>query len=95
MSEYFEAKTYVNLPVKIQAIQWDGTFESHFDVISFCGDKTFITSHLKEVTEYLCMSTDAGEFVVSPKDYIIKGVKGEFYPCKPDIFEMTYKEVIE
>jgi hypothetical protein len=28
-------------------------------------------------------------------DYIIKGVKGEFYPCKPDIFEMTYERVEE
>jgi len=30
---------------------------------------------------------------VCPGDYIIKGIKGEFYPCKPDIFEMTYEEV--
>ena len=31
--------------------------------------------------------------VASIGDYIIKGVKGEFYPCKPDIFEMTYEPV--
>ena len=31
-----------------------------------------------------------GEHIASVGDYIIKGVKGEFYPCKPDIFEMTY-----
>jgi hypothetical protein len=30
---------------------------------------------------------------VCPGDWIIKGVKGEFYPCKPDIFELTYEEV--
>jgi len=30
-----------------------------------------------------------------PGDYIIKGVKGEFYPCKPDIFEQTYEPVEE
>ena len=29
----------------------------------------------------------------NPDDYIIKGVKGEFYPCKPDIFEATYEKV--
>lgn len=34
-----------------------------------------------------------GEMAVSEGDYIIKGVKGEFYPCKPDIFEMTYEAV--
>lgn len=30
---------------------------------------------------------------VSPMDYIIKGVKGEFYPCKPDVFEQTYEKI--
>lgn len=34
-----------------------------------------------------------GWHIVCPYDYIIKGVKGEFYPCKPDIFEMTYELV--
>lgn len=33
------------------------------------------------------------EYIASIGDYIIRGVKGEFYPCKPDIFEMTYEEV--
>ena len=32
---------------------------------------------------------------VNINDYIIKGIKGEFYPCKPDIFEMTYEEIEE
>lgn len=30
---------------------------------------------------------------VSPNDYVIKGIKGEFYPCKPDIFELTYDKI--
>ena len=34
-----------------------------------------------------------GWHIVCPGDYIIKGIKGEFYPCKPDIFEMTYEKV--
>lgn len=34
-----------------------------------------------------------GAMRVSDGDYIIKGVKGEYYPCKPDIFEQTYEEV--
>ena len=40
------------------------------------------------------INTLEGKHFVTPFDYIIKGVKGELYPCKPDIFEMTY-EVIE
>ncbi len=35
-----------------------------------------------------------GEMEITDKDWIIKGVKGEFYPCKPDIFELTYEKVL-
>lgn len=41
------------------------------------------------------IKTMEGDLIVSDKDWIIKGIKGEFYPCKPDIFEATYDEVIE
>jgi hypothetical protein len=34
-----------------------------------------------------------GQHIANEGDYIIKGVKGEFYPCKPDIFKMTYEEI--
>lgn len=39
------------------------------------------------------INTLEGKMQISEGDYIIKGVKGEFYPCKPDIFEMTYEPV--
>jgi hypothetical protein len=35
-----------------------------------------------------------GGHIVTPGDYIITGVKGEHYPCKPDIFALTYEEVV-
>ena len=38
------------------------------------------------------ISTLEGEMTASINDYIIKGIKGEFYPCKPDIFEQTYEQ---
>ena len=38
-----------------------------------------------------CIKTLEGEMVISPNDWIIKGVKGELYPCKPDVFEQTYE----
>ena len=41
----------------------------------------------------LTIETLEGKHLVSFGDWIIKGVKGEFYPCKPDIFEATYEEV--
>ena len=40
----------------------------------------------------LRIQTLEGSMIASVGDYIIKGVKGEFYPCKPDIFEMTYEK---
>jgi len=39
-------------------------------------------------------STTEGDMKASDGDWIIKGIKGEFYPCKPDIFAATYEEVI-
>jgi hypothetical protein len=39
------------------------------------------------------INTLEGTMFVSPGDWIIKGVNGEFYPCKPDIFEKTYEKV--
>lgn len=44
---------------------------------------------------YLIIKTLEGEMTVSPDDWIIRGVKGELYPCKPDIFEATYELVDE
>lgn len=43
--------------------------------------------------KYATIKTLEGYLTVSIGDYVIKGVKGEFYPCKPDIFEMTYEAV--
>lgn len=39
------------------------------------------------------IKTDEGTMLVSPGDYILCGVKGEFYPCKPDVFKATYDEI--
>lgn len=41
----------------------------------------------------LIVATLEGEMIATPGDYIIRGVQGEFYPCKPDIFAATYEEV--
>lgn len=48
---------------------------------------------LPESERIIQIDTLEGEIEASPGDWIIKGVKGEFYPCKPDIFALTYEEV--
>ena len=48
---------------------------------------------LVKANEGMIIETLEGEHIADFGDYIIKGVKGEFYPCKPDIFELTYDKV--
>ena len=85
-------------PVVIEAIQWDGT-ESGIQKIKakFPTLETLAkTGHLKkdEVTRWRIGTLEGGHYV-SKGDFIIKGIKGEHYPCKPDIFAATYEEVSE
>ena len=80
-------KRYVKKPIVIEAIQYDG--RNSADIHEFCGNK------VREPVgkDYLEIETLEGIMRASPGDYIIKGVKGEFYPCKPDVFKMTYDEI--
>ena len=48
----------------------------------------------KDELPYLVIPTLEGNMIASLGDYVIKGVNGEFYPCKPDIFEKTYERVL-
>ena len=76
---------YVKKPVVIEAVQWTG--ENLIDLLNFC-DKCF--SYEKNNKAVLAIATLEGTMVASIGDFIIKGVQGEFYACKPDIFELTY-----
>ena len=80
-------KKYRKKPVVIEAIQWVGNNLSEID--NFIGR----TVYNKETT--LVIHTLEGDMEASIGDYIIKGVNGEFYPCKPDIFDKTYEEATE
>lgn len=79
-------------PVEIEAVQWDGSYESFNGCIKpFCSNCVWIQE--PDGNSYVVIPTLEGDHKASPDDYIIKGVKGEFYPCKPDIFELTYEAV--
>lgn len=80
---------YRKKPVIIDAVQYDGTDESYFELLQFT--KGDLIWH-KELGCPL-IETLEGTMSVSNNDYVIKGVQGEFYPCKPDIFEATYESV--
>jgi len=73
-------------PVVIDAVQYDGINESEIEQfvgISYVPGRDFKIRTLE------------GDMLASVGDWIIKGVNGEFYPCKPDIFEKTYEAVGE
>lgn len=76
-------------PVVIDAIQWSG--RNPVEIEKFFGADTdkllFADVHRATIV------TLEGYIHANPGDWIIKGVKGEFYPCKPDIFEATYEAV--
>lgn len=88
-----ELKKYRKLPVVIEAIQFDGTGASLKAIREFIGQNYYGWSCLRSQFDDLLIKTLEGVMTANIGDYIIKGVNGEFYPCKPDIFEKTYEEV--
>lgn len=89
---------YRKKPVIIEAVQWTGL--NLEEIKAFVGDalqyeifdaawKAGVAAPKVEMK----IKTLEGEMNVSKGDYVIKGVNGEFYPCKPDVFEKTYELV--
>lgn len=82
---------YRKLPVEVEAFKWTGGPDQEEDpewIVEAIknGDAFFEDGEFK-------IWTMEGVMTVNSGDYIIKGIKGELYPCKPDIFEKTYKLV--
>lgn len=73
---------YRKRPVVIEAIEY--VITNRNEILAWCPDADVVTGHL-------VILTLEGAMTVSPGDYVIKGVQGEFYPCKPDIFAATYE----
>lgn len=75
---------YRKRPVVIEAVVWNGKISSisHLNIPE-CSQALG--------SDVLRIQTLEGSMTAQVGDYIIRGVKGEFYPCKPDIFEATYE----
>ena len=85
-------KDYMKKQVVIQALKWTG--ENVRELEEFTKDTDDeIWYRDNDDTGELYINTLEGEMKANCGDYIIKGVKGEFYPCKPDIFEMSYNDI--
>lgn len=92
-------KKYRKKPLIIEAIQWNGkNFDECMNFMGeTCGNKIAYEEYEEQCISWgeITIHKIDRDMTASKGDYIIKGVDGEFYPCKPDIFEKTYEEVIE
>lgn len=79
---------YRKKPVVVEAVQWNGN--NHKEVIDFEENKIWF-----DALGNIWIATLEGDMVAKKGDYIIKGVQGEYYPCKPDIFAETYEKTEE
>ncbi len=84
---------YRKKPVVIEAIKFIDTTERIEELSGFIDNQPLRIDYKNPEKPILKLNTLEGEHIASVGDWIIKGVKGEFYPCKPDIFEMTYEKV--
>lgn len=77
-------------PVVIDAVLWDGNSETIFPLAPF---ENASAAPENTAEGKLLITTLEGVMTADLGDWVIKGVKGEIYPCKPDIFEATYEPV--
>lgn len=74
---------YKKKPVVIEAIQYIG--DNRKEITSFTNNEAF-----EVINHEMIICTLEGDLEVSVNDWVIRGIAGEFYPCKPDIFKATY-----
>lgn len=86
---------YRKKPVVIEAVQYNGMNSA--EIAQFMGViiRTKTSPEEGNPSGKITIETLEGDMKASIGDFIIKGVQGEFYPCKPDIFELTYEIVKE
>lgn len=92
------ARQFQKKPIRVFAYRYDGTNSA--EIVEWADDDTVHSipdgpdADLRRPDgELLIIHTLEGQLYASVGDWIIQGIHGEFYPCKPDIFEKTYSEV--
>lgn len=80
------AKKYTKKPITVEAVQYTGENEAEVTA--------FTNRHACESAFYKCMTMPGpdGDYFIYAGDFVIKGVEGELYPCKPSAFHKTYSE---
>lgn len=84
---YNYAEKYIKKPVVVEAFHYRKNYTDYRDLEKFCGDALLgLDQNYK-----IILRTLEGEVTLYDDCYVIKGIKGEFYPCQKEIFEMTYE----
>ena len=83
---------YKKKPVVIDAVKFTGAIDEMQELMDL-GMDTVHVSYKDPKNPTLSINTLEGTMTAQTGDYIIRGVQGEFYPCKPDIFEETYEPI--
>lgn len=76
---------YIKKPVVIEAVQYTGNNYSEI--------RDFMQADFKITDTGIIIKTLEGNHLAKPSDFIIRGIKGEFYPCKEEIFNLTYDKI--
>lgn len=82
-------------PVVIEAMRFT-SLDSYLDIVAWMkasGDTHALADEVRYTTPIMLIQTLEGAMAANPGDWIIKGVAGEFYPCRDDIFAATYERV--
>lgn len=82
-------KKYVKKPVVISAVQFNG---ENIDEISYFANDGKYIGYSIERDQYFIRTLE-GDHYITNGDFIIRGVEGEYYPCKAEIFKKTYDEI--
>jgi hypothetical protein len=89
---------FTKKPVQIEAQLWDGTADGAVPIIDWItagqGSAEYLDPAEATHRPAIVIDTLEGTVYASLGDWVIKGVAGEFYPCKPDIFAATYEAVV-
>lgn len=84
-------KRYIKKPIPIEALQISNNLE---EIQAFLGENTTFTLSIDSQDITVIIYSFEGDMTAHFGDYIIKGIKGEFYPCRKDIFEESYVELL-
>lgn len=82
---------YRKKPVVVQAVQWNGN--NYENILNYLFSTDLPNNPIRQYGNQLIIKTLEGDMTTELYDYVIKGIHGEIYPCKPEIFKKTYEPI--